>query len=74
MKEKANLGFLKELKKPTKSSPKETFSYSRPISKIDQIQNMGLNSRRREHKSVPVDKTTNFSVEQNNAKQSHKGK
>lgn len=74
MKDKTKLGFLKELKKPTTPQPKEAFNYAKPINKIDQPKNMGIISRNREHKSVPVDKTTNFAVEQNIAKNSHKGK
>lgn len=74
MKDKTKLGFLKELKKPTTPQPKQAFNYSKPVSKIDQPKAMGIIQRNREHKSVPVDKSTNFAVEQSSAKNSHKGK
>lgn len=73
MAEKPNKGFLKELKKPAASTTKDPFSYKKPIAKIEKINSMAINTRTREFKSVKQDKTTNFAVEQNNAKASHKG-
>lgn len=75
MKEKPNKGFIKELTrgqaKPEHGS--KSFAYNKPVSKIDKVQNMAVNSRSREFKSVAQDKTTNFTSEQSSAKQSHKG-
>lgn len=74
MKDKPNRGFLKEIKKtPAQPKPKDPFTYKKPVSKIDKINSMAINSRTREFKSVKQDKTTNFAVEQKNAKASHKG-
>lgn len=74
MKEKANQGFLKQLTKKAKAEPKKPFDYKKPVSKVDKINNMAVNSRSREYKSVPQDKTTNFTGEQKVARDSHKGK
>lgn len=75
MKDKPNKGWIKELSKtPTKlESVNKAFNYSKPVSKIDKIQNMAVNSRTREFKTVKQDKSTSFSKEQNLAKASHKG-
>lgn len=75
MKNKANQGFMKQVtKSPTPQPPKQPFNYSKPVTKVSPVQNMAVNSRNREFKSVKEDKSTNFAVEQNGAKQSHKGK
>lgn len=73
MKVKANQGFTKELKKSVKPETKKPFDYKRPVNKVDNPNNMALNSRSRAYKSVPQDKSTNFKIEQTNAKASHKG-
>ena len=73
MKDKANQGFLKEISKKTSTSPKKEFNYSKPVTKQDKINNMAINSRSREYKSAKPDKGSNFKIEQNQAKQSHKG-
>lgn len=73
MRDKPNKGFLKEIKKTPKPQAKTPFSYKKPVSKVEQINSMAVNSRTREFKSVKQDKTTNFAIEQNNAKASHKG-
>lgn len=73
MKAKPNQGFTKEIKKTVKTESKKPFDYKRPINKVDNPNNMAINSRARAYRSVPQDKTTNFKVEQNNAKASHKG-
>lgn len=72
-KDNSNKGFLKEIKKPYKPEKKKLFDYSKPVNKVDNPNNMAINSRARSYKSVPQDKTTNFKIEQNNAKASHKG-
>jgi hypothetical protein len=70
----AKQGFIKQLSsKATPATPNKTFTYNKPISKIDKIQNMAVNSRTREHRSSKQDSSTNFAIEQKNAKQSHKG-
>lgn len=68
------LGFTKEIKRATAQPPKQAFNYSKPVNKVSPVNNMAVNSRSREYRSVKDDKTTNFAVEQNLAKQSHKGK
>lgn len=74
MAEKPNKGWIKELgKKPTPAKPKDTFNYNKPVSKVDKINSMAINSRSREYKSVSQDKSTSFTIEQNKAKASHKG-
>lgn len=74
MKEKPNKGFIKELgKPPAKPSAKDSFTYNKPVTKLDKINNMAVNSRSREYKSVSADKVSNFKSEQNIAKASHKG-
>ncbi len=74
MKEKPNKGFIKELgKSSTKPTPKDSFTYNKPVNKLDKVNNMAVNSRSREYKSVSSDKTSNFKSEQNLAKASHKG-
>lgn len=74
MSEKPNKGWIKELKKtPSKPAEKKPFSYSKPVNKLDKPNSMAINSRTREFRSVKQDKTTNFAIEQNNAKASHKG-
>ncbi len=72
MKDKPNKGFLKEIKKPASQPSKTPFSYNKPISKVEKANALGFNNRNREFKSVKQDKTTNFAIEQNNAKASHK--
>lgn len=74
MKAKTNQGFLKEIKKTPKAETKKPFDYKRPINKVDNPNNMAINSRARAYRSVPQDKTTNFKVEQTNAKASHNPK
>lgn len=74
MSEKPNKGWIKELKKSSpKPESKKPFSYSKPVNKLDKPNSMAINSRTREFKSVKQDKSTNFAIEQNNAKASHKG-
>lgn len=73
MKARAKQGFLKEIKKTPKPEPKKPFDYKRPINKVDNPNNMAINSRSRAYRSVPQDKTTNFKVEQTAAKAAHKG-
>lgn len=74
MADKPNKGWLKEIaKKPAAPKPKEPFQYKKPISKVDKINSMAINSRTREHRSVTQDKITNLVAEQNQAKASHKG-
>jgi len=73
MKAKPNQGFTKEIKRTPKVEAKKPFTYSRPINKVDNPNNMAINSRARAQRSVPMDKTTNFKIEQTNAKASHKG-
>lgn len=74
MKDKPNQGFTKQLTKKLKAEPKKTFDYKKPVAKVDKINNMAVNSRSREYRSVSPDKTTSFSGEQRVAKASHKGK
>lgn len=75
MKEKPKQGFIKEIsKRASPQSLKQAFEYSKSVNKVAPIQNMAFDSRNREFKSVKENKLTNFSVEQTNAKQSHKGK
>ena len=62
MKDKPNQGFTKQLTKKMKAEPKKPFDYKK--SNPPKINNMAVNSRSREYKSVQMDKTTNFSVEQ----------
>lgn len=74
MREKPNKGWIKELAKPTKQeSANKPFNYNKPVSKVTNPNNMAVNSRSRQYKSVKVDKSTSFAVEQKSAKQSHKG-
>jgi hypothetical protein len=75
VKSKVKTGFLKELKSPASQgqSEKKAFDYSKPVSKVERVQNMAVNSRAREHRSVKQDTSTNFAVEQRSAKDSHKG-
>lgn len=73
MKARAKQGFLKEIAKTPKPEAKKPFSYNKAINKVDNPNNMAINSRSRAYRSVPQDKTTNFKVEQTNAKASHKG-
>lgn len=72
MKAKSNQGFMKEIKKTPKVEAKKSFDYKRPVNKVDNPNNMAINSRSRSYKSVPQDKTTNFKSEQVNARASHK--
>jgi hypothetical protein len=72
-KAKPNQGFIKEIGKTPKAETKKPFDYKRPINKVDNPNNMAINSRSRAYRSVPQDKTTNFKTEQVNAKASHKG-
>lgn len=72
--EKPNKGFLKEIKKPAAvSEKKKPFTYSKPVVKVEHVNSMGLTSRSKNFKSAKQDKTTNFKIEQTNAKASHKG-
>lgn len=75
MKNKAKNGFTKELANPAKpgASANKPFAYSKPISKVERVQNLAVNSRTREHRSVKQDKSTSFVLEQKSAKESHKG-
>lgn len=73
VKDKKNQGFLKEINKTPIAQVKKSFDYKRPVNKVDNPNNMALNSRSRAYKSVPQDKSTNFKIEQTNAKASHKG-
>lgn len=63
VKSKAKQGFTKEIKKIVKAEPKKLFTYSKPVNKQDNPNNMAINSRMRAYKSVPQDKTTNFKTE-----------
>lgn len=61
-KDKPNQGWTKELAKtPTASPPKKTFDYKRPVNKVDNPNNMAVNSRSRQYKSAPT--TKNFKTE-----------
>lgn len=71
MKEKPNKGWIKELSKTPQQDIKKPFNYNKPVSKVDNPNNMAINSRSRAYRSVKADKTTNFSVEQKSAKSSH---
>lgn len=73
MKAKPNQGFTKEIKRTPKPEVKKPFTYNKAINKVDNPNNMAINSRARAYKSVPQDKTTNFKAEQVSAKASHKG-
>ena len=73
MRAKPKQGFIKEIGKTPVAQTKKAFTYSRPINKVDNPNNMAINSRARAQRSVPMDKTTNFKIEQTNAKASHKG-
>lgn len=73
MKDKPKQGFIKEIKKTPVIQAKKAFDYKKPVNKVDNPNNMAINSRSRTYRSVPQDKTTSFKVEQTNAKASHKG-
>ena len=73
MKAKAKQGFIKEISKAPTVQVKKPFDYKRAINKVDNPNNMAINSRSRAYKSVPQDKTTSFKAEQISAKASHKG-
>ena len=68
VKDKPNQGWTKELRKTPKAETKKPFNYKKPVNRLDKPNDMGLNSRSRSFKTVPQDKTTNFAVEQNQAK------
>lgn len=73
MKSRPKQGFIKEIAKTPVVPTKVPFQYKKPINKVDNPNNMAINSRSRAQRSVPQDKTTNFKIEQTNARASHKG-
>jgi len=74
VRDKANKGWVKELAKPAKQDQSiKSFTYSKPVNKLDKPLNMATTSRSREFKAVKQDKKTNFSSEQIRAKEAHKG-
>lgn len=73
MKAKPKQGFIKEISKTPVVQAKKPFNYSKAVNKVDNPNNMAINSRSRAYRSVPQDKTTNFKAEQVSAKASHKG-
>ena len=73
MKAKPKQGFIKEINKTPAVQTKKAFDYKRPVNKVDNPNNMAINSRSRAYRSVPQDKTTNFKNEQTFMKASHKG-
>ncbi len=73
MRAKPKQGFIKEISKAPVVQPKKAFDYKKPVNKVDNPNNMAINSRSRAYRSVPQDKTTNFKSEQVAAKASHKG-
>ena len=73
MRTKPKQGFIKEISKAPVAQTKKPFNYSRPVNKVDNPNNMAINSRSRAYRSVPQDKTTSFKSEQTSAKASHKG-
>ena len=67
-KEKVNHGFLKEIKKTSKSEPKKPFTYSNPVNKLDKIKPVSLNLNQRAFKTMPENKSTNLKTEMSKGK------
>lgn len=68
MKDKKNQGWIKELGTKKKDEVRKPFKYSKPVNKVDNPNNMAINSRSRAYKSVSPDKNTSFVIEQKQAK------